>query len=60
MGQVSSREPVSWTSEQQASLDQLISAISNPPVMAYPQYTQPFILHTDLSEQGLRAALYQK
>ena len=52
-GQVSSREPVNWTSEHQAAIDKLISAISNPPVMAYPQYTQSFILHTDASEQGL-------
>ena len=59
-GQVSSREPVNWTSEHQAAIDKLIGAISNPPVMAYPQYTQPFILHTDASEQGLGAALYQK
>lgn len=28
--------------------------------MAYPQYTQSFILHTDASEQGLGAAHYQK
>ena len=59
-GQVSSREPVNWTSEPQAAIDKLISAVSNPPVMAYPQYTQPFILHTDASEQGLGAPLYQK
>ena len=58
--QVSSREPVNWTSEHRAALDQLINAISNPSVMAYPNYTQPFILHTDASEQGLGAALYQK
>ena len=59
-GQVSSRERVNWTSEHQAGLDQLITAISSPPVMAYPHYTQPFILHTDASEQGLGATLYQK
>ena len=28
--------------------------------MAYPDYTQPFVLHTDASAQGLGAALYQK
>lgn len=28
--------------------------------MAYPNYTLPFTLHTDASEQGLGAALYQK
>ena len=53
------REPVNWTSEHQAALEQLISAITNPPVMAYPDYTKPFILHTDASERGLGAALYQ-
>ena len=59
-GQVSAREPVNWTSEHQAALEQLISAITSPPVMAYPDYTKPFILHTDASERGLGAALYQK
>ena len=59
-GQVSADEPVNWTSEHQAALEQLISAITNPPVMAYPDYTKPFILHTDASERGLGAALYQK
>ena len=29
-------------------------------MITYPQYTQPFILHTDVSEQGLGAALYQR
>ena len=59
-GQVSAREPVNWTSEHEAALEQLMSAITNPPVMAYPDYAKPFILHTDTSEQGLGAALYQK
>ena len=59
-GQVSTREPVNWPSKHQAALEKLISAITNPPVMAYPDYTKPFILHTDVSERGLGAALYQK
>ena len=59
-GQVSSRDPVNWATEHQAALDQLVNAITNPPIMAYPDYTQPFVLHTDASEQGLGAALYQK
>ena len=58
--QQSSREPVMWTSECQEALEQLITAITNPPVMAYPDYAQPFTLHTDASEQGLGAALYQR
>ena len=59
-GQVTSRDRLNWTSEHQAAIDQLISAISNQPVMAYPHYTQPFILHTDASEKGPGATLYQK
>ena len=59
-GQQSSREPIMWTSECQAALEQLITAITNPPVMAHPDYSQPFILHTDASEKGLGAALYQR
>ena len=58
--QPSSREPVMWTSECQEALEQLITAIINPPVMAYPDYAQPFTLHTDGSEQGLGTALYQR
>ncbi|PFX28682.1 Retrovirus-related Pol polyprotein from transposon opus [Stylophora pistillata] len=59
-GQQSSREPVKWTSEYQDALEQLITAIANPPVMAYPNYSEPFILHTDASERGLGGALYQR
>ena len=59
-GQQSSREPVKWTSECWEALEQLITAITNPPVMAYPNYSEPFILHTDASEHGLGGALYQR
>lgn len=56
--QVSSCDPVNWTSEHQAAVDQLINTITNPPVMAHLDYTHPFVLHTDASAQGLGAALY--
>ena len=59
-GQQSYREPVKWTSECREALEQLITAITNPPVMAYPNYSEPFILHTDASEHGLGGALYQR
>ena len=51
-------------STRQASIKQRWSNSSVqspiPPVMAYPDYTKPFILHTDASERGLGAALFQK
>ena len=64
-GQQSSREPVMWTSECREALEQLITAITNSPVMVNPYYSQPFIgiqfiLYTDASEQGPGAALYQR
>ena len=59
-GQQLSRVPVMWTSECQEALEQLITAVTNPPAMAYPDFSQPFILHADASEQGLGAAVYQR
>jgi len=40
--------------------EQLISAITNPPVMAYQNHSEPFILHTDTSKQGLGRAIHQR
>lgn len=57
---LSSRTPVQWTCEHQSILEQLINTLSHPPVLAYPDFEQPFVLHTDASEQGLGAVLYQR
>ena len=40
-------------------LEQLINCLVQPPVMAYPDFNSPYILHTDASETGLGAVLYQ-
>lgn len=58
--QLSSRTPVKWAEEHQKALDQLIHILSNPPVLGYPDFDLPFVLHTDASEQGLGAVLYQR
>lgn len=52
--------PVEWEEVHQQALNKLIDCITEPPVMAYPCYDQPFIVHTDASEDGLGAVLYQK
>lgn len=57
--QLSSRAKVEWTSVHQGVLEKLIGALTNPPVLAYPNFELPFVLHTDASEQGLGAVLYQ-
>lgn len=56
--QLSSKTPVKWTSEHQAVLEHLTGRLTNPPVLAYPDFSLPFQHHTVTSEQGL-GAVYQ-
>ncbi len=58
--QLPSRHPVVWEDKDQQSLDILIDMLTNPPVLAYPDFDAPFVQHTDASEQGLGAVLYQR
>ncbi|XP_023201986.1 uncharacterized protein LOC111610961 [Xiphophorus maculatus] len=57
--QQSSRTPIEWTKEHQQVLEQLIDRLTKPPVLAYPDFDRPFTLHTDASQKGLGAVLYQ-
>ncbi|KAJ8009423.1 hypothetical protein DPEC_G00088720 [Dallia pectoralis] len=59
-GQLSSKTPVLWTAEHQGTLCRLTDTLTNPPVLAYPDFDLPFTVHTDASEQGLGAVLYQR
>ena len=58
-GQLSSQTCNEWTDEQQKVLEEIVKRLTNPPVLAYPDYSQPLILHTDASKDGLGAILYQ-
>ena len=51
---------VDWTNECQIALDSLIEAVTTAPIMAYPDFSEEFILHTDASLLGLGCILYQK
>ena len=58
--QVPPSRRILWTEVHQKVLDTLIKKLVNPPIMAYPNFADPFILHTDASETGLGAVLYQR
>ncbi|KAK3704230.1 hypothetical protein QZH41_007846 [Actinostola sp. cb2023] len=59
-GQLPSKSPIEWTSEHRKALESLLSSITSPPLLAYPDYESSFIVHTDASQSGLGAVLYQK
>ena len=41
-------------------MEKLISCLVSAPVMAHPDPNSPYVLHTDASETGLGAVLYQE
>ena len=49
-----------WTQKHQKSLNELIEHLTNPPIMAYPDYEKPFIVHTDAWQDGMGAVLHQR
>ena len=51
---------VDWTNECQVAFEHLKCLCSQTPILAYANYKKPFKLHTDASENGLGAVLYQK
>ena len=48
-----------WMESQQTVFEKLKEKLSNPPVLAYTDYHLPFKLHTNASNTGLGAVLYQ-
>ena len=59
-GQAPSSQHIVWTSQHQDVLANLIETLLDSRVMAYPNFTQPFMLHVDASGDELRTVLYQK
>lgn len=54
------QKPILWTGKHQQRLETLIDCLAEPPVLGFPDFSQLFILHTDASNQGLGAVLYQR
>ena len=59
-GQLPSSTKISFNEIQQMALEKLINATTTTPILSYPDYEQPFILHTDASDKGLGCILYQR
>ena len=52
--------PWHWGVSEQNAFDTLKAKLSSPPVLAYANFSKPFIVHTDASTEGLGAVLYQE
>jgi hypothetical protein len=52
-------EHYTWTPECQAAFQTIKAHLTKPPILAYPDFTLPFELHTDASNDGLGATLVQ-
>jgi hypothetical protein len=50
---------ITWDDECQRAFDTLKEKLTNPPVLAYPDFMSPFILYVDASHAGMACALHQ-
>ena len=52
--------PFQWTELHQRSFEKLKLALTSAPVLAYPDYSKPFLLEMDASLKGLGAVLLHR
>jgi hypothetical protein len=52
--------PFVWGTEQQIAFEEMKRLSTTTPVLAFADYSKPFVLHTDASLDGLGAVLYQE
>ena len=58
--QLDSRAKIAWTSKHQEIVETTVDYLKSPNVIAYPDFSKPFVVHTDASNDGLGAVLYQE
>ena len=52
--------PFTWTDECQQAFNQLRTKLTSPPILAFPNFSKPFILNTNASDSGIGAVLSQR
>ena len=52
--------PWEWGQQQRDAFETLKHSLISAPILTYPDFGKPFILHTDASRKGLGAVLYQE
>ena len=51
--------PFKWTESCEMAFESLRQHLTNPPILAFPCFTVPFVLHTDASNSAMGAVLSQ-
>ena len=54
-----SKQKIEWKDDHPLILDKLLTYLTEPSILAYPDFDLPFILHTDASDAGLGCGLFQ-
>ena len=54
------KKPAGWNDEAQKAFEELKELCCSAPILAYANYEKKFKLHTDASDLGLGAVLYQE
>ncbi|KAE8185169.1 hypothetical protein CF336_g7520 [Tilletia laevis] len=54
-----SKIPLQWDAEQQHAFDALRRAVANPPILAHPDSSRPYVLYVDASKHALAAIVHQ-
>ena len=55
-----SKQLIKWKADHQSIIDKLLTSLTKPPITAYPGYSVPFTLHTDVLSVGLGCGLFQE
>lgn len=58
-GKQSAQQKWKWGNTEEEAFKRLKDCLASPPILGFPDYSQPFEVHTDASLQGLGAVLYQ-